>query len=742
MTKTPDGRTQEVNQIQLLESTGVKVQTDVPEGRREHKGERAAANNKGLYLSGRAALTDGGCISVVEERREHKGERAAATTIVLVADEAKRANIDNLQDLRTLAQERRFLYGLSGFESDLLTGIEDLVPVLIKLVKKPFAMPQGLDAFPSTTFDTTLPIEDQLPVFVEDDSLDATHVDIYLRTLTIKNSSQFVNTMDVYDKIRPSDIIWSKTLRRIHAISAANEPTIVLKYVGITMRHPGLRVLEDLSASTERYSRMSALVKAAGSDLSEFKVHTLHTVSIPAGANEQLFREVRLHARKVQLERFINILLYLPALNVAPGGLDHAYRMPTTSSNAVDLAIKQASQWIERSKWPAPLRMQTARGRLVTEFSRLYSESMPLMMQLYCGTTGPNVINLLQEQMTAHVLPIVVGNTACIVTMHLGKDPTREGYVHHVPFFDMEAGGRGPMDYHRYHRGLVERLFNKTTETTLRNKHPRLNGTLLSDLLYGPFRNVYESPSRQDPVAILHWLQTTIRTVNPWHLVCLGSDTIGVFLHGYLEQMIVVDEDDSQDGPISGFAPGYEYFNPFGRSVNASWKMKRIGFLKVVGAPFIVRYGSDENDYAIAVGMFDPGVYAHDPFLAPLRKEINNLVTGINVLITSNITERLLRQSVIPTGSQRRAFLLDVLTDLSTNDAFIGLQARISVLRGYLNRTQMVMGKLRAGVPLDDVVQKPSPMAVPSGVMARRPQPLQRENAANCHDASAAPRTD
>ncbi|KAI9098805.1 hypothetical protein DFS34DRAFT_593412 [Phlyctochytrium arcticum] len=122
---------------------------------------------------------------------------------------------------------------------------------------------------------------------------------------------------------------------------------------------------------------------------------------------------------------------------------------------------------------------------------------------------------------------VTLGGNDEIVTMHLGKDPTKEAYDFLVSFYDTI----GP-------RNFVSRIhhFVNLVQTRLHSPDP-----LLRDCTLDPFRNVKETlAAGEDPSVVLSWLQKVLQVIRPWHINAVGNDSLGIFVASLDKELQIV----------------------------------------------------------------------------------------------------------------------------------------------------------------------------------------------------------
>ncbi|KAI9104610.1 hypothetical protein DFS34DRAFT_202965 [Phlyctochytrium arcticum] len=249
---------------------------------------------------------------------------------------------------------------------------------------------------------------------------------------------------------------------------------------------------------------------------------------------------------------------------------------------------------------------------------------------------------------------VTVGGNDELVTMHLGKDPTKEAYDFLVSFYDTNVGGVGP-------RNFVSRIhhFVDLVQTRLQSRDP-----LLLDCALGPFRDVKETlAAGEDPSVVLSWLQTVLQVMRPWHINAVGNDSLGVFVHGFMEST-----DDQMNARL-------------GRKVDSPWALR--GFVDYVGEPIIVRYGPDrDTDTCLVVASFDPGVYAHDLSFAGFRFELNELSIAVNAITTAVIRHLILTTNQVKTYQLLTQVRATVLQHMDST----GIRTRLTELRQMIQQ--------------------------------------------------------
>ncbi|KAJ3188949.1 hypothetical protein HDU85_004665 [Gaertneriomyces sp. JEL0708] len=281
---------------------------------------------------------------------------------------------------------------------------------------------------------------------------------------------------------------------------------------------------------------------------------------------------------------------------------------------------------------------------------------------------------------------VTFGDVDAVVTMRLGKDPTKEAHRFGIPFYDESIGGRGP-------RAFVKRV--NAALASFRDKllisDKRYQDLIFRKLFFGPFRDVYETLPIQQNAETLTWLQKVLSTIRPWHINVVGSDALGVLLYGLVERV---------DPSHTGLAPSVSAVR-----TDASWVVR--DYADFVGQPIICKYGHRNGDYCIVVSSFDPGLYAYDPFLAGYRFALNELNIAVNMLVTAVVFKTITENDV---RNLNRYMLLttDILPEVKRQMQVHGITSRLDMLNGELRMMNKVfIGSRQSGLPPRTSVQIP-----------------------------------
>ncbi|KAJ3177758.1 hypothetical protein HDU87_004280 [Geranomyces variabilis] len=371
-------------------------------------------------------------------------------------------------------------------------------------------------------------------------------------------------------EIRPADRIWVQVLLNNHPSQHSDRLHAYLYYVGVTIRNPGLRLVEPMQPSAAN-SWQAAFVKAAEltGALSRVHMFIIKTQDIPVTVSNRdkgLYFHLRTQPAVCDMERFVRLLLHFRALNCAPGGINHTYRLTEASETIIDDAVASAGvllpdDWILVGS-PNPKSQQ---------LSTLYSQTMPASLRNCLTDTEKRTMS---SQICDNLLmvPIGSGSPSEVITARLGKDPTLESAATGIQFYEVDKAGLGPCTHTRN----VERFYEKLLATAPASPP---NGNLA---FLGPFRDVFESLLHlNDRVTVLLWLQQVLQVMRPWHIVTLGSPTLGVFVHSLLENTIA-------DPYLSGSTSSDTPRSKFGRPLDSRWDLFG-AFVDEVGVPFIAK---------------------------------------------------------------------------------------------------------------------------------------------------------
>ncbi|KAI9093786.1 hypothetical protein DFS34DRAFT_696518 [Phlyctochytrium arcticum] len=574
----------------------------------------------------------------------------------------------SLGEIQKLLNKRAdAFYGLAPFSDATVLALKkqpnaaDLVKLCQDYLSAPFATPKllGTPSFPTIDIEADADVIDvQLP--------DKISLSFYCMVIEIDNSDGGLEcTLEAYSRLRKDDQIWLRAVSELcKAPEVAKQRTISFSYVGITVRHPGLRVIEHMQPDVAT-SRHQAMLLAAAQDL--VRVHTSHILSYDIPVNpatitqddnpvKHLFFYLRHpdHACLVDFERFLRVLLHIPALNVAPGGIDHSYR----SSLETQLVLDQIAQ------------------KLADSLSEDTRTLQALASHQYAGATD--------------LVPL--GQAEHVMTMHMGKDPTREAHEWLVPFYDTSLGGLGPRTHVRSILNLVNAIQALLPPEARHHK-------MLPSLFLGPFRDLYEIVCKLlDPATVLAWLQTVLLEVMPWHIDCLGSDSLGAFAYGLLEVDMTTNSGQEELGESQASVgtviehPEISNSSKYGRSLDSSWSIRN--FHTYIRRPFIGRFGPQKDNVALIVASYHPGVYAHDPHCAAIRHDINSLVIAQNAVATTITSRLVLENDSLPPSEQKSRY--DLLTHHILPQVLqesVQVQERLDILKG---RFQLLIGALRA----------------------------------------------
>ncbi|KAI9104609.1 hypothetical protein DFS34DRAFT_682486, partial [Phlyctochytrium arcticum] len=167
------------------------------------------------------------------------------------------------------------------------------------------------------------------------------------------NRPGFERTLDAFKMIRGGDHLYADAMAVLvkKHLPAQSPPVVYVHYVGMTVRcDPSIRIgehFDNLSEPTADtltgMTRMKAFQMAAGDNLRAVHAFQLAQYDLPAvttqeGRSGELVWSLRKHRAFLEMERLWRMVLYVPALNVAFGGLDHTFAPSPSTTAASDNA--------------------------------------------------------------------------------------------------------------------------------------------------------------------------------------------------------------------------------------------------------------------------------------------------------------------------------------------------------------------------------------------------------------------
>ncbi|KAJ3161255.1 hypothetical protein HDU88_007348 [Geranomyces variabilis] len=520
--------------------------------------------------------------------------------------------------------------------------------------------------------------------------------------LYIKQISVYINKwkelLEKHLTFRPGDRVWVQLLLN-NPPQIPNHDRAYLYYVGVTIRNPGLRLTEPMQPSAAN-SRQAAFVKAAEltGALHNMYMYEIVRKDIPTAAsdrNKGLLFNLRTQPAICDMERFVRLLFHIRALNCSPGGIDHMYRLTEESETIIDDAVASAGVLLPENS------ILTGSGNPKSQqLNILYSQTMPTSLRNCLTDSETRVIS---SQLCDNLLmvPIGSGSPREVITARLGKAATG------IKFYEVDKAGLGPQTHTR----LVMQLYEKILATAPASPP---NGNLA---FLGPFCDVFESLEHlNDRVTVLFWLQQVLQLMRPWHIVTLGSPTLGVFVHSLLENTIV-------DPNSSGSTSSDTQRSRFGKPLDSRWDL--FGeFVNAIGVPFITRYGPEADHYAVVTGSYHPGVLAHDYELSPLRHEISALVITQEGIITATIASALANPHYAQRVGQplfRKILLVDtILPHIRDECEKIGLTARLDTLKRLVKIHAQHLQRVRRDVVDSGGGREPEDSTADSATAAER----------------------
>ncbi|KAJ3149405.1 hypothetical protein HDU89_003767 [Geranomyces variabilis] len=628
------------------------------------------------------------------------------------------ASIDHItrEDIVALAQHRaRHFYHAEEFSQKTLNILDPehymhghkISRAVADVLKQPFGLSESLTK-PKRFRRVDLNWRDELAAIVnENEDPNATNpvikFQLYWRVVVLKPGTSLTQLFQAYKTLRSGDDAWCDAVADFAEdhLPPQGEP-VALHYVGITIRHPGLRAQEEaVDAELTRQGQMAAAAQALDV-LDGVRMYVIYEHELPVTpfvirptAEGHLAWHLRRHRNVVDTERLLRTLLHIPALNVAMGGLDQAYRTRSATNALVTAAAARAAQDLQN----IPARVSQGNASAVVlkdQLREVYDNDMPQVFEeaMAISSSSSSVED-----------PKALAIGQLVITMTLGKDITKEAVRFQIPFYDVELGGVGPRTHVRHCEAWIDQVF-----MTLYQGSGGVEAyQALRDVLLGPFRNVYETFWQEDPEALIWWLQKVLLVVKPWHIRSMGVDAFAVLAYGHLENAVAVPDPDA-----TGMFRPQPAVNKYGRPLAASLKMPGL-YLSAIGKPVIVRFGPEPGNSAIAMPSMDPGVYAHDPWISAFRMEINELIIAQDGIISAVINACIPAGGDI-TGEARDALLIDnvlptvtgIFSELGLTEKLDQYKAQLAILLSYFGKEQARQRTGKLAEPRQSFVERKS----------------------------------